>query len=102
MGTHINKHIIEKQTWFKNLPHKYTTPPHATQRLFLVVLTKYFLAAMRTYLLVSRKRWIRLIDGGGPYCSSQATRAREQSHLLKNVARYYARAQEMAFVTNNL
>ena len=57
---------------------------------------KYFFVAVRTYLLVSRKRWIRLIDGGGSYCSSQATRVREQSHLLQNVAKNY----DQAFVTN--
>ena len=59
---------------------------------------KYFFVAVRTYLLVSRKRWIRLIDGGGSYCSSQATRVREQSHLLQNAAKYYE--QDQAFVTN--
>ena len=51
---------------------------------------KYFFVAVRTYLLVSRKRWIRLIDGGGSYCSSQATRVGEQSHLLQNFAKTYA------------
>ena len=49
--------------------------------------------AVRTYLLVSRKRWIRLIDGGGSYCSSQATRVGEQSHLLQNFAKYYAQTR---------
>ena len=59
---------------------------------------KYSFVAVRTYLLVSRKRWIRLIDGGGSYCSSQATRVGEQSHLLKNVAKNYEIVQEQAFV----
>ena len=53
--------------------------------------------AVRTYLLVSRKRWIRLIDGGGSYCSSQATRVGEQSHLLQNVAKNYTKVQDQAF-----
>ena len=55
------------------------------------------------YLLVSRKPWIRLIDGGGPpYSSSQATRGRLTITFAPKCCQILCKVQDQTFITNNL